>query len=137
MNPQTVTTGWKPPDEGWIKVNVDGAQNNIDRVSTCGGVLCSHQGTWITGFTKFIGRCSVLEAELWGIFIGLEVAWSMECQHLVVDSDSADALKAINQGICRNGQIALLSYIKGLCNRDWNVSFVQIVRRNNEVADRL
>ncbi|KAK8681557.1 hypothetical protein V6N13_053959 [Hibiscus sabdariffa] len=30
---------------------------------------------------------------------GLEVAWSMECRHLVVQPDSADALKAINQGI--------------------------------------
>ncbi|KAK8987059.1 hypothetical protein V6N11_055375 [Hibiscus sabdariffa] len=50
---------------------------------------------------------------------------------------SADALKAIAKDICNNGQIALLKYIKDLCNRDWIVSFAQTARNNNGVADRL
>ncbi|KAK8556659.1 hypothetical protein V6N12_003056 [Hibiscus sabdariffa] len=103
MNPQTIVTGWKPPDEGWIKANVDGARNNIDEKSACGGMLLNHQGIWVTGFTKFIGRYSVLEAKLWEIATGLEVAWTMKCRHRVVESS---ALKAINQGICNNGHCA-------------------------------
>ncbi|KAK8541560.1 hypothetical protein V6N12_014191 [Hibiscus sabdariffa] len=61
----------------------------------------------------------------------------MDCRRLVVESDNADALKAIAQGICNNGRIALLRYIKDLCNRDWNVSFAQAAYNNNGVVDRL
>ncbi|KAK8572763.1 hypothetical protein V6N12_028807 [Hibiscus sabdariffa] len=61
----------------------------------------------------------------------------MDCRRLVVESDNADALKAISRGLCNNGHIALLRYIIGLCNQDWNVSFAQVMHGNNRVADCL
>ncbi|KAK8713068.1 hypothetical protein V6N13_148295 [Hibiscus sabdariffa] len=109
----------------------------IDGSSACGGVLRSHQGAWITGFTKYIGRCSVLEAELWGIASGLELAWSLDCRRLVVESNSAKALKTIARGVCNASQITLIRYISDLCNRDWTVSFTQVSHGNNGIADRL
>ncbi|KAK8555053.1 hypothetical protein V6N13_103783 [Hibiscus sabdariffa] len=38
----TARISWQPPDEGWIKANVDGARSNISGVSACGGVLRDH-----------------------------------------------------------------------------------------------
>ncbi|XP_039043050.1 histidine kinase CKI1-like [Hibiscus syriacus] len=34
----------------------------------CGGALRDHLGEWVFGFSKSIGRCSVLDTELWGIY---------------------------------------------------------------------
>ncbi|KAK8546610.1 hypothetical protein V6N12_027386 [Hibiscus sabdariffa] len=50
---------------------------------------------------------------------------------------SADALKAISRGGADYGRLAILRYILDLCNRDWIVSFNQISRGNNGVADCL
>lgn len=33
----------------------------------CGGVVIDHNGNWIHGFKKNIGRCSVMTTELWDI----------------------------------------------------------------------
>ncbi|KAK9040844.1 hypothetical protein V6N11_015980 [Hibiscus sabdariffa] len=50
---------------------------------------------------------------------------------------NSDALKAISRGGADYGRLALLRYILDLCNRDWIVSFNQVSRGNNGVADRL
>ncbi|KAL4281612.1 hypothetical protein GQ457_03G016410 [Hibiscus cannabinus] len=131
------TPGWQPPNEGCYNLNVDGAMSAIDGNSASGGVIRNHQGGWITGFSKFIGKCSILEAELWGIARGLEVAWDMDCCNVVVESDCVDALKAITRGSSNNGHLAMLRFISDLCHRNWNVSFVQTARNNNGVANRL
>ncbi|KAK8711527.1 hypothetical protein V6N13_146808 [Hibiscus sabdariffa] len=68
---------------------------------------------------------------------GLDVAWSLGCRQLLIESDSSDALKAISRGGADYGRLALLRYILDLCNRDWIVSFNQVSRGNNGVADRL
>ncbi|KAK8583323.1 hypothetical protein V6N13_022030 [Hibiscus sabdariffa] len=99
---------WQPPDLGWLKFNVDGARNTVDGSSACGGVLRDHHGTWIIGFTKYVGRCSVVEAELWGIASGMEVAWSLNCRRLVVESDSAEALAKVARRDNFEGQLTLL-----------------------------
>ncbi|KAK9042406.1 hypothetical protein V6N11_017481 [Hibiscus sabdariffa] len=68
---------------------------------------------------------------------GLELAWSLDCRRLVVESNSAKALKTIARGVCNASQITLIRYISDLCNRDWTVSFTQVSHGNNGIADRL
>lgn len=52
-------------------------QNNENlnlRKSGCGGVFRDDNGVWLGGFSKFVGYCSVVVAELWGILEGLKMA---------------------------------------------------------------
>lgn len=44
----------------------------------CGGVIRDYTRRWVLGFSYNIGTGSTLEAELWGIRIGLHLAWDME-----------------------------------------------------------
>ncbi|KAK8478332.1 hypothetical protein V6N11_061713 [Hibiscus sabdariffa] len=53
---------WNPPRSGVWKLNVDGARNLADGSASCGGVIRDSHGTWIVGFSKYIGKCSALEA---------------------------------------------------------------------------
>ncbi|MBA0576217.1 hypothetical protein Golob_025086, partial [Gossypium lobatum] len=39
--------------------------------STIGGVIRDGKGKWILGNNRFLGKCSVAVAELWGILDGL------------------------------------------------------------------
>ncbi|KAK8617153.1 hypothetical protein V6N13_117120 [Hibiscus sabdariffa] len=61
----------------------DGIPNGVDGI-----VIRDEMGAWIVGFSKFIGICSTLEVELWGVLEGLHLAWRLgECR-VVVELDS-------------------------------------------------
>ncbi|KAL4278188.1 hypothetical protein GQ457_03G036380 [Hibiscus cannabinus] len=106
-SPNAATIKWSPPEDGWFKLNTDGATRQQDGLSTCGGVLRAHSGSWSFGFFKFIGFCSVFEAELWG----------EDCR----------------QGhLC-----SLLFHIRSFLQRNWEVHVVHVSRSANSVADRL
>ncbi|KAK9002328.1 hypothetical protein V6N11_025012 [Hibiscus sabdariffa] len=52
-----------PPRSGVWKLNVDGARNLAYGSASCDGVIRDSHGTWIVGFSKYIDKCSTLEAE--------------------------------------------------------------------------
>ncbi|KAK8475362.1 hypothetical protein V6N11_069276 [Hibiscus sabdariffa] len=54
---------WIPPTPGAWKINVDGAHNQLDGSAWCGGIIRDSTGLWISGFSKFIGKCNALDAE--------------------------------------------------------------------------
>ncbi|KAL4272707.1 hypothetical protein GQ457_13G011180 [Hibiscus cannabinus] len=68
---------WQPPNVGWVKANCDGAVNPRNDTATIEGVIRDESGVWIFGFTRRIGRCSVLTAELWAIHDMLNHAWNI------------------------------------------------------------
>ncbi|KAK8631589.1 hypothetical protein V6N13_028372 [Hibiscus sabdariffa] len=86
---------WSPPPMGWVKLNSDGASSLIDGNAACGGVLRDYHSAWVRGFSKFVGRCLALEAELWGISTRLKIAWDMGFRQLVVETDSMDAIAVL------------------------------------------
>ncbi|MBA0806066.1 hypothetical protein Gohar_005538 [Gossypium harknessii] len=53
--------------EMWVHLFIDGVVVNDNGHVSTGGVIRYHHGNWILGFTRYLGRCSVFEAELWGI----------------------------------------------------------------------
>lgn len=52
-----------------------------------GGVLRDHQGFWIGGFSTNMGLRKVLEAELWGLFLGLKMTLDKGARRILVESD--------------------------------------------------
>jgi len=38
--------------------------------SGCGGLFRDSNGRWIKGYTKKIGACDALHAEIWGLYLG-------------------------------------------------------------------
>ncbi|KAK8607988.1 hypothetical protein V6N13_023446 [Hibiscus sabdariffa] len=128
---------WCPPEDGWVKLNTDGARSSIDGRAAYGGVLRDHTGTWIRGFTRFVGQCSVVESELWGIATGMALAWELGYRQLVIETDSADALRLIEQKSKGGGPFTLVHRIHVLRVLDWRLVFSKIRRDSNDVADRL
>ena len=80
--------GWNPPPIGFFKFNIDGAVEQRSNTGSCGGVLRDIHGSLLGGFVLNLGRCSVLETELWAIFHVLSIAWDIELRSLIVESDS-------------------------------------------------
>ncbi|KAE8707058.1 hypothetical protein F3Y22_tig00110387pilonHSYRG00750 [Hibiscus syriacus] len=87
---------WSPPMEGWFKVNTDAARSEVDGRASCGGLIRDNIGRWRAGFAKFIGICSTLEAELWGIYIGMVLAWDLGIRRVIVESDNKEAILLVS-----------------------------------------
>ncbi|KAK8496054.1 hypothetical protein V6N13_089437 [Hibiscus sabdariffa] len=67
----------------------------------------------------------------------MELAWFLGSRDLIVESDSVDALRMLQQRSTKSGLFTIISHIFQLCNKDWRIDFSKVDRRNNGVADGL
>ncbi|KAK5794169.1 hypothetical protein PVK06_035378 [Gossypium arboreum] len=63
----------RPLPNSWVCLSTNGSMRIDDGFAMDGGCVRDHNGEWIIGFTKYLGNCTVLEAELWGILNGLNL----------------------------------------------------------------
>ncbi|KAL4377111.1 hypothetical protein GQ457_02G015370 [Hibiscus cannabinus] len=113
-----VVVSWSPPKDHWIKINTD-ARNST--------------GTWCFGFTKFLGICSVTDAEIWGAFLGLHYAWEMGFRHVMLEMDSLDVIRIVKRDY--SSLHSLRGHIQDLWGRDWRIQISDVRRDGNRVAD--
>ncbi|RYR08369.1 hypothetical protein Ahy_B05g076024 [Arachis hypogaea] len=129
---------WFPPNEDAIKMNVDGSFFSHTRNASCGGLFCNHLGRFVTGFSCNLGGCSIMQAELWGIIKGLQIAVANKFRWVVIESDSEMAIKFVNNGCSAHHPCApLLEDIAILVRRIPQVSWNHILREANSAANIL
>ncbi|KAF7838897.1 ribonuclease H [Senna tora] len=85
---QVVMIKWTPPEAGWIKCNSDGYHDLYSNMIKCGGVFRDHNGQWITGFHKKLGAGDILQAELWGILLGVNLGIEKGFEKIIFECDS-------------------------------------------------
>ncbi|KAE8684745.1 hypothetical protein F3Y22_tig00111105pilonHSYRG00339 [Hibiscus syriacus] len=128
---------WKAPPIGLIKVNSDGSTKVNCGLASCGGVVRNSEGEWLVGFKKFLGMCSILEAEFWGIYVGLLCAWNIGLRKVIVKNDNVNVSNTL-QGIKQTSiSLMIVDHIKCLLDREWEVRFNHVLRSGNKVADLL
>jgi len=108
QNKEIIHIGWKKPPEGWIKLNIDGAFKGSNEASGCGGLFRNLDGRWIKGYIKKIGSCDALHAEMWGVYLGLEMAWRDHIPQLIVESDSKLLIDMITYKCNLGGMVPIL-----------------------------
>ncbi|CAJ2653897.1 unnamed protein product [Trifolium pratense] len=134
----TIFIGWKRPREGWIKLNCDGAFKNSLGLAGCGGLFRNSGGRWIKGYARKIGTCDALSAEMWGMYLGMKLAWSQGFHHLEVESDSKSLVDMITRKVKSNGNPpTLVRRIQELLKLNWQVHFNHTWREGNRSADWL
>ncbi|KAK8981714.1 hypothetical protein V6N11_028121 [Hibiscus sabdariffa] len=101
------------------------------------GVLRNTTGTWICGYQKCVGVVSILQAELWSVFVGLQVARSSGVARLIVQSDSSHAIKLLLDSSTNDHSMLLVRAIGILRQGSLHVDFQWIPREMNMVADCL
>ncbi|KAL4273864.1 hypothetical protein GQ457_13G009600 [Hibiscus cannabinus] len=114
---------WLRPPIGWIKVNVDAAVSTVEGLAGIGAVFRDNGGSWLFGFARFVGRCTVLVAELWPIHDGLAQAWGRGHRCVELESDNLEA--------------GLVLAIKQWLRLEWRVLVRHVPHEKNRVADLL
>ncbi|PRQ31855.1 putative ribonuclease H-like domain-containing protein [Rosa chinensis] len=129
--------GWKKPNRGHFKLNVDGSKNDKGQIGA-GGVIRNNEGVWCKGFMQHIGYGEVLQAEAWGLVTGLQIAVDMQIKHLDVESDSAILINLIqSKDIDLHPLGTLILNCRSLMNHFESCSIKHIHRERNMVADIL
>lgn len=132
-----ITIYWKPPEIGWIKGNVDGANREEGRAASC-GVFRNSTGRWVAGFSRGLGSMDKFLAELWGIFTGIQLAWTKGFRRVCFEFDSRASVNLIANGCVVGHPLSqLISSINELRSKDWTVELRWCYRESNGAANWL
>ncbi|GKV12899.1 hypothetical protein SLEP1_g23984 [Rubroshorea leprosula] len=93
---------WFPLDFPFLKLNTDGALNHSSGRASAGGLIRDHGGRWIHGFAINIGPQTSYMAELWGRWIGLQLALELVQHTLREGNTAADFMASIEQDLNHN-----------------------------------
>ena len=96
------------------------------------------QGHWLMGSAHNIGRCSSLQAELWALLDGLQLAWSKGFRFIKVEVDCLLVLKLIQrEENSASAHSSLINQILLLMEKDWDIDVKHVFREGNKCADFL
>ena len=134
----SVSVAWTPPEEDWVKLNIDGSCCSVTGTITAGGSLRNSQKEWIHGFVlnKWLG--TALEAELWGMFEGLRLVWQLGFKKIVVETDALHVVQLLcTDNFTNHPNFSLIKSCTELVNGDWSCVVHHIYREGNALADGL
>ncbi|CAL2226086.1 unnamed protein product [Prunus armeniaca] len=128
-NKVQVLLAWVLPEIGVVKLNIDGSRRVSIGAIGAKGVLRDHLGQWIGGFAVNLGQGEVLEAELWGLFFGLNLAVEKKVV-IVIEMDSDTVVLLIQSKVLNACQpnAGLVSSCKRLMNLFQRIKLQHIYR---------
>ena len=76
---------------------------------------------------------NVLEAELWGLFEGLNMAWNASVKKIIVEMDSLDVVRLLsNDTITNHPLFSLIQSCKRIMEAKWNCILKHVFREGNK-----
>lgn len=129
--------GWEKLEEGWVKLNIDGSVRLQNNLTGCGGVIRGKDGEWKSGFCYRLGCTNTSLVELWAVFHGLRLTWSLGFKKVFVEIDSDQVvhwLTAESPEVCQSG---VLMECKRFFKVQWEVKIEYVYREANQVANVL
>lgn len=77
---------WQPPDDGWIKANVDGALSKVGELGGAGVVFRNQEGAFLGGSCHAFPRCKdSARAELYACRRAAQLAAELNAQNLHIE----------------------------------------------------
>lgn len=118
-------------------LNTDGSSRGNPGLAGYGGVIRDERGYWILGFYGRLDDCTSLEAELWGIFRGLELVQSQGMDALEIESDSTTAIALISEEAPDHSPHLVLIKECIALMESTRCTLKHIYHEGNKVADKL
>ncbi|KAH1091287.1 hypothetical protein J1N35_018544 [Gossypium stocksii] len=119
----------------WICLRTYGVVK-VDRgFAAGGGVLRDQSERWIVGFNKYLGFCSIIEADFWGIKDGLKLLLEWNYNNALIQTNSIEAINAIQDQVPNGSDSALVRRIHQLLSKIEHWIIRHIPREDNKKAD--
>jgi L1 cell adhesion molecule like protein len=118
--------------------NKDGSVVELGNNAACGGILRDSNGCFLVAFSARLKHVLVLEAELWGIFYGLKLAWERDFHNIKIYSDSLVAIKLLKDHcFLTHPHRTFVENIHQVHEHSNSIEWVHVLREANQVADRM
>ncbi|KAK9037622.1 hypothetical protein V6N11_022526 [Hibiscus sabdariffa] len=114
-----LATFFNQPLTDWVCLSTDGAVSTATGMGSVGEIFRTDDGSWILGFNKTIGILCPLQAELWGILLGLQPAWDNGFERLIIQSDNREAIRRVSASTASSNPCSLVRSIAALRYRGW------------------
>ncbi|MBA0776954.1 hypothetical protein Gotri_011886 [Gossypium trilobum] len=75
-------------------------------------------GDWVIGYNRFLGNCSIFDAELWDILDGLKLIQHRCHSSVVIHFDSLEVVKVIHGNISKISNSALIRRIHRILSQE-------------------
>ncbi|KAK9016678.1 hypothetical protein V6N11_079173 [Hibiscus sabdariffa] len=128
---------WSHPTPGWVKGNIDASVHTVTGQATIGGLLRDEHWDWVVGFTRPVGRCSVLVVELWALHDMLHCPWSEGFQRVISETDCLEVVRILQRVSPSLSGTGLVASIFRLTGYVWDLVIRHVPRDCNVFADRL
>jgi len=131
-------TKWEPPLAGWVKLNVDGSFVQQSGESGVGVIARDNEGHVIFSAWRSIFNCQdAAEAEAWACLEGLRLAAQWIHEPVIVESDCARIVQALQAEEDRSALSFILLEAKDHARMlpQWRIAKVK--RECNSVANEL
>jgi ribonuclease HI len=128
---------WKPPEDGWVKVNMDGSFDGCLGCGAGAAVLHHHHGKVLAAQARWLGPIhDALAAEALVAYDGLKIAALQGFAGIALESDSAVVAALNSSSLDRLALAGICHDIQELSRlfSDFKVYFVR--REANALADR-
>ncbi|KAE8672478.1 hypothetical protein F3Y22_tig00111841pilonHSYRG00327 [Hibiscus syriacus] len=89
------------------------------------------------GLAKSIGVSTVLQVELWAIYVGLQVAWDYGLEIPQIQTDNKQVVNLLDDHNAIAHFLSLVRAITNMRKRAWITNILWIPREDNQVADNL
>ncbi|KAH1066193.1 hypothetical protein J1N35_031180 [Gossypium stocksii] len=124
-------------DSNWVNLKSDGSVRLDEGFAATGGFVHDHNDRWIIGYCRYLGNCTVVDAELWGILDGLNLILDRCFWNVIIQTDSIEAINAIQEGSLEISNSALVRRIHFTLTalEQWKIQHIS--REENFVADNL
>ncbi|MBA0671874.1 hypothetical protein Goklo_007497 [Gossypium klotzschianum] len=119
---------WNPRYEKWKS-----AWKNPGNAATR-GVVRDENGDWIFGYNRYLGKCSIFYAELWGILEGLKLIQRKSHDNVIIQSNNLEVVKAIQGRVYTTLNSALIRQIQSILSQENQWFLRYIPREQNQVA---
>ena len=129
---------WCCPPMGWVNINTDGALQQTTGCAIAAGLIHDAQGKWHHGFVYNLEICSIIQAEAWGVIIGLQRTCELGMKQVIIECDSKLVVDAILNPISVDTMHEpIISSIQQWMLREWEVRITHIYREANMCTDWL
>ncbi|MBA0678772.1 hypothetical protein Goari_020094 [Gossypium aridum] len=128
---------WCPSSSGWVDINTDGAFNRDGNRLAAVGVIRDSHGNWVVGFKRFSGCRNVVNLELWAILHRHEIARTINCTKVIMESDCLIAIELIKESNANLSSYTLIRKKNEVTRHIQMVKFQYIPREGNMMADWL
>ena len=127
---------WQWPQEGMVKLNVDGNSRGNPGYAGFGGLLRNDNGQWIFGFHGSVGISDNLLPELMVICMCLRLVWARGFRRVLCETDSTEAVRLVYASEVFHWYSAVVIEIKDWLSKDWEVSIKHVLREANAYVGR-